>query len=304
MRALSRYQFTTLLGGCGIFFWSLTAWMAMNLSNIPPFEFLMITQGITFLSAIARLSYKKSWHTTKQPLIFWILGSICVPLNLLGYFISFRYIDPALADLIYYMYPIHVFMISSLFLPGVFSIRGLMGCLLCFMGIYVLCYEDISLFFHTVRWEGMFFAILASLSWAAYTLGTKAYQNTPFEMAGLFFGVGSFFAALLHFWGEAFVTPSFMEMIYMLIWALIVQSLAINLWEIGIKQGNFELLNALSYSIPILSVLFLVIGGYTPFTLNLVGAIIIVTLGIALSQNSLNATEQKALSNSDQESST
>jgi len=134
---MNRYRtpfWATILGGLGLFFWSTTGWMAVQLERIPPFQFLMITQFVTFSLALSHLSAKHAWRSLCQPPLFWLVGAVCVPLNLLGYFWAFRFIQPAQADLIYYIYPIHILLIGSLLLGYRISPRALVGVLVGFLG--------------------------------------------------------------------------------------------------------------------------------------------------------------------------
>ena len=288
---MSKYFTATILGCFGLLFWVVTAWMAVQLARIPPFEFLMVAQGVTFLSACVRLSYRKAWNEIKQPISFWIAGVICVPMNILGYFFAFRYIEAALADLIYYMYPIFVLMLGSFSSRYRLSYRGILGTALGFAGVCLLFCRDLSFSPDSLSFKGIGFALLGSFSWAFYTLSTRNHSQAPFEMAGLFFGVGFGFSTLFHLLNETFVMPNAIELFYMLFWGLFVQSLSITLWEKGLRQGNFGLLNGLSYAIPVLSVSLLVATGYVPFSQQLVFATFLVTVGVTLTNQCLQVNE-------------
>ena len=274
----------TSFGICGLFVWSVTACIAVKLSNIPPFEFLTITSFMTFLITCARLTFRKSWHTIRQPLMFWIIGSICVPLNLLGYYCSFHYIDASLADLIYYMYPILVVMFSTVVFKRRLTFKTVLSPLLCFSGVVILLGQEIDRFPEISMWQGVLFAFLGSASWATYSLCTKVYSNTPFEMVGLFFGVGVLFNLTIHLQNEVYIQPSLTELSLMIFWAIVVQSLSITMWEFGMRKGNFELLNVCSFTVPVISVCLLVMSGFTPFTMRLMIATTVIALGLFLNR--------------------
>lgn len=282
MRHSSPAPMATFLGCLGLFTWALTACIAVQLANIPPFEFLTITSFMTFLTTCLRLTIKRSWSTIRQPVMFWLIGSVCIPVNLLGYFCAFRYIDASLADLIYYMYPILVVLFSAIFLGRRLSFKTLLSPLLGFSGVFVLLVQDLDHLPEWGMWQGVFYAFLGSASWAVYSLCTRHYHRTPFEMVGLFFGIGAVFALAVHLKNEQFVQPTGFEFFLMIFWALIVQSLSITLWEVGMRKGNFDLLNIFSFAIPLISVCLLVLIGYTPFTPHLMVATAMITLGLVL----------------------
>jgi len=274
----------TSFGICGLFVWAMTACVAINLSNIPAFEFLTLTSFMTFLIACTRLTIKKSWHKIRQPLSFWVIGSICIPMNLLGYFCSFRYIDASLADLIYYMYPILVVLLGAVLFRKRLTLKTLISLILCFTGIVILLAQEIERFPEKGMWQGVLLAFLGSISWAVYSLSTKIYADSPFEMVGLFFGIGSLFALVFHLQNEIFILPTLFEFSLMIFWAFIVHNFSISMWEFGMRKGDFDLLNILSFTVPVISVCLLVICGFTPFTMRLVIATTIIAIGLILNR--------------------
>lgn len=289
----TQYTTSTFLGGFGMLTWATTGCIASQLARIPPFEFLALTALVNLLSSCFQLTYYKKWSSLKQPLFFWAIGCLCVPMNTLGYFWSFQYINPALADLIYYMYPVQVLLLASIFSKGSSFWKSIIGAFISFLGVCVLLYQDLNSLGSPSVWEGVFFGFLGSFSWAAYSLATKFYSNAPFQMIGIFFGVGSIFSFGIHLATEVYVPPSFLEWAFIVFWGLIVQSLSINLWEKGLRFGNFGFLNGLSFTIPIVSIFLLVLTGFTPLSYELLIATALVTLGLSLNYKDIEVFENK-----------
>lgn len=272
----------TLLGSLALLLWSTTAFIAIHLTDLPTFELLFFLLFITLICSMLRLTWNKKWSFVSTSPKFWAIGSLCIPLNTLGYYSAFKFISPAQADLIYYLYPIGGLMLAGLFFGYRIPKAAFIGAFLGFCGVFILFYDDALSIFSNNNMIGTAFAAMAALSWSIYMIFSRRFANSPHEMIGLFFGVGSIIFFLFHLAAEPFVMPSIEEFIYIVLWAVIIQSYSYSLWEIGIKKGNFMMMNILSYITPLCSIFILIASGNHPFSLQVVLATLLVIISMTV----------------------
>ncbi len=272
----------TLLGSLGLLLWSTTAFMAIHLTDLPTFEFLSLLLFVTLICTFFRLSWNKKWRAVSTSPRCWIVGSLCIPLNALGYYSAFKFIAPAQADLIYYLYPIGGLLLAGIVFRNRIPGAAFIGALLGFLGVFILFYDDALSILSADNLKGIAFAALAALSWSFYMINSRHFSNSPHEMTGLFFGIGSAVFFITHLTTESFIMPTLEQIVYILLWGIVIQSYSYSLWEIGIKQGNFMMMNIMSYLTPLCSIMILVMSGNYPLTLEVFFATILVIGAMAV----------------------
>ena len=62
---------------------------------------------------------------------------------------------------------------------------------------------------------------------------------------------------------------------------------AFYVWDIGVKQGDIQVLGAASYSAPLLSTLILILGGYAQYSHAVLVACLLITAGAVLAAKDL-----------------
>jgi drug/metabolite transporter (DMT)-like permease len=272
----------TLIGSCGLLLWSTTAFMAIHVTEMPTFEFLFMMLFVTLICTLFRLTWNKKWAALSKSPKCWIIGSVCIPINALGYYCAFKFISPAQADLIYYLYPIGGLLLAGIVFKNRIPKAAFAGAFLGFLGVFILFYDDVLSILSPDNLKGISFAGLAALSWSIYMINSRLFSDTPHEMVGLFFGIGAIFYLIIHLMTESFVLPTLEELFYILLWGIVIQSYSYSLWEIGIKKGNFIMMNIMSYMIPLCSILILIASGNYPLTLQVLLATLFVIAGMAI----------------------
>ncbi len=63
--------------------------------------------------------------------------------------------------------------------------------------------------------------------------------------------------------------------------------LAFYVWDIGVKQGDIQVLGAASYSAPLLSTLILILTGYAQYSHSILLACLLITAGAVLAAKDL-----------------
>ncbi len=270
----------TLIGYCGLFFWTIGAVLVAHIENIPTFQALSIALGVSFSATAVYLTLTKRWFLLKQPLPLWLVGITGVFGNDVLYIAAFKHAPAVQADLICYLWPILVIIFSGLLPKETFSLKHIIAGLLGFLGIFFLIFEGQS--FLNFKMEYLFgyaLALGSAIVWSLYTLMARHYGNTRSEMIGLYCGFGMFFSIITHLQFETTVIPTQSQWLVLILMGLTTQGLAYFFWDYGIKKGNFKLLSVLSYGNPILSVFFLVICDFAQPSIFLCIACLLVTLG-------------------------
>jgi len=281
----------TIIGFCGLLIWSMSGVMAANIRNIPTFEILGITYTISFTLTLLYIYKTKGWHKLKQPWYIWLIGilGICGSDGL--YITAYKYAPPAHVDTLYYLWPIFLLILSSIFLKDKFTPRQAFAAAISLLGIgWLFNGNDMSLTDAT-NLRGYGFAVADALVCACYTLGARYYKEVPHEMVGMYCGCAMLASFANHFAFETSVAPNQSEWITLVLMGITSQCIAYFLWDIGVKRGSLKVLSMLSYGGAILSMTILFIFGLAEPSLSLIGACCIVTIGIFLAMLPWNFRE-------------
>lgn len=274
----------TAIGCITIGLWSLLAVLTVYAVPVPPLLLNALTFGIggvvgvIWIAARGRLGLLKTlgWRS----IAFGTAG-------LFGYhalyFSAIRLAPPAEAGLINYLWPLLIVLFSGL-LPGErLSKRHLMGAGLAFCGVAITISTSTSGDLGQGAYLGLGLAFLAAFVWAIYSVGSRRMPDVPTEAVALYCLATALLSVLCHLAWEATVWPQ-----TPIAWGAILAlglgpvGLAFYTWDIGMKQGNIQLLGVLSYAAPLLSTLCLVMGGVTVLTPAIGVAALLITLGALL----------------------
>jgi len=187
------------------------------------------------------------------------------------YFTALRLAPPAEAGLIAYLWPLLIVLGSGL-LPGEKLRAGhVIGALLAFGGAALIVAGGIG----RVEGAGLGFAIalVAALTWAGYSLGSRWLGHVPTAAVVVFCLASSLLSAAAHLALESPAWPQDrMGWFAVIALGLGPVGLAFFTWDIGVKKGDIQLLGTASYAAPLLSTLVLVAAGMAQATLSLLSA--------------------------------
>jgi len=273
----------TSIGFIAVLLWALLALFTVGSAPVPPLllNALCFAMGGTigliwtcFDGGLAQLR--------RVPVKVYLFGTV----GLFGYhalyFSALRLAPAAEAGLIAYLWPLLIVLLSGL-LPGERLRPGhLAGALLGFSGA-ALIISGGATGFSAAYLPGYGLALLCALTWSSYSVLSRRVGDAPTASVAIFCLATAVLSAVLHVAVEETIWPQ-----DALGWAatfglgLGPVGLAFFVWDIGVKQGDIQLLGTVSYAAPLLSTLILVATGIAPPSWSLALAALLITGGAAL----------------------
>jgi len=260
--------------GLAIFLWATLALMVTQLSHLPPFLMLAIT---LIIGGSLSLPQYRQWQLDWRLLLFGIGG-------IFGYhfllFMALRLAEPIEANLINYLWPLLIVLLTPLFLSGFrLSARHVGGGLLGFTGVYLLVNGPGAIHFSSHAWLGYSLAFAAAFFWASYSLLSKRFTGMRTATVGLFCLLGGLLCLGVH----ALIEPS--TVIHSRDWYFLIalglgpMGIAFYAWDAGLKKGDPRVIGTLSYLTPLMSTGLLFLFTPRPFAWHLVVALLLIVGG-------------------------
>jgi drug/metabolite transporter (DMT)-like permease len=271
----------TLVGFVAVPLWSLLAFFTAASGSMPPLQLLALSFGIGGVSLL--VIRPGSLKALRQPLPVWALGIGGLFGYHFCYFFALRNAPPVEAGLINYLWPLLIVLFSAL-LPGErLRWNHVAGCALALAGAVLVVTRGQGLAFQTEYALGYGAALVAALAWSSYSVLSRRYADVPSEAITGFCLATAVLAGASHLLLEQTVWPDNPWQ-----WAAIVAlglgpvGLAFYVWDIGVKQGDIQVLGAASYSAPLLSTLILILTGYAAYSHVVLVACLLITAGAVL----------------------
>jgi drug/metabolite transporter (DMT)-like permease len=215
----------------------------------------------------------------KQPWQVWALGVG----GLFGYhalyFLALRLAPPAEAQLVSYLWPVLIVLLSAL-LPGErLKAHHIAGALIALAGTVTL-FAGRGVTLTGDYLPGFAAALVAAFTWATYSVLSRRFADVPSDAVVGFCLVTAALAAISHLAFERTHWPeNWGQSLAILALGIGPVGAAFYVWDIGMKRGDIRVLGVGSYLAPLLSTLFLVLAGYAVASLTLVLAAILITVG-------------------------
>jgi drug/metabolite transporter (DMT)-like permease len=251
--------------------WASLASLARALASWPPF---LLTGSALLLGALVGAPRIWQWRVPFRTLLLGVCG-------LAGYhtalFLAFRLAPAVEANLLNYLWPTFLVILSPVLVPGMRLRRGhLVGTALGLAGAALVVTQG-RLSLETAHLPGYLLATLAALIWSSYSLLTKRVPPFPDAAIGLFCAVSGALALGLHALLEPAYLPRMAELPWLLLLGLGPMGLAFFAWNYAMTRGDPRTIGALSYLTPLLSTLLLVAlgGGALTSTTAVAGALIV-----------------------------
>lgn len=270
----------TAIGFVAVLLWALLALFTVGSAPTPPFLLNTLcfalggTLGLIWAARTGALAGLK-----QVPWRVYVFGTI----GLFGYhalyFSALRLAPAAQAGLIAYLWPLLIVVFSGL-LPGEQLRRGhIIGAVMGFAGA-ALIISGGGAGFEGQYLAGYGLALLCALTWSGYSVLSRRVGDAPTASVAVFCLATAALSLPLHLMFEETVLPT-----TTLGWLAIAGlgigpvGLAFFVWDIGVKQGDIQLLGTSSYAAPLLSTLVLVIAGVAAPSMVLLWAALLITGG-------------------------
>ncbi|OBY28821.1 aromatic amino acid exporter YddG [Leisingera sp. JC1] len=270
----------TAIGFIAVLLWALLALLTVGSEPTPPLllNALCFTIGGT-LGIIWTAASGKLGQLRHVPVRVYIFGTI----GLFGYhalyFSALRLAPAAEAGLIAYLWPLLIVLFSGL-LPGEKLKAGhLIGAGLGFAGAATIISGG-GEGFQAQYLPGYGLALLCALTWSGYSVLSRLVGSAPTSSVAVFCLATAVASWGLHFALEETVWPAgTLGWVSTLLLGLGPVGLAFYVWDIGVKQGDIQMLGTSSYAAPLLSTLILVLAGIAAASWGLALAAALITGG-------------------------
>jgi drug/metabolite transporter (DMT)-like permease len=268
------------IAGCGaLALWAFLALLSRLAAGLPPLQLTAMGFAVGGLVGLAVVAARGGLGALRQPPIAWLHGVG----GLFGYhalyFIALALAPAVEANLINYLWPLLIVLLSAPLRGLRLGPARLAGVGLGFLGCALLVGTGAS--FPPEAIPGFLAALGCAVVWAVYsvTSGTRRLAAVPTEaVAGFCLGTAAL-AVLAHLAFEATVIPDARQAVAVLLLGLGPVGAAFFLWDVGMKRGDPRLLGTLAYAVPVASTLLLILAGEGAFTAKVVLATLMVTGG-------------------------
>jgi len=263
--------------------WGALATLSVLAGPVPPFQMVAMTFAVGAAIGIVRARRRGlAWRDlVSWPARVWLLGVG----GLFGYhalyFAALQLAPPAEANLVNYLWPLLIVLLSAPLAGERLGWPHLVGALLGFAGVALLALGRVS--FTGAYALGYALALGCAVAWSLYSVLSRRFGETPTDAIASFCAAAALLSLACHLVFEPTVWPA-TPLAWLAVLALGVGPTggAFYLWDHAVKRGDIRALGALSYAAPILSTALLVLCGLAPPTLSLLLAALLVTTGALL----------------------
>ena len=263
--------------------WATLATLAVFLKDVPPFQLLALAFAIAFAAGslwLLATGGPSRFAVLIQPPAFWILAIFGLFAYHAFYFLALRLAPAAQANLINYLWPLLIVLLSGL-VPGGERLRSrqIVGALMG-LGATALLIGGGGLAASPEHLWGYAAALACALVWSSYSVVNRRFARVPSEAMIGVCGAVSLLGWIAHLSFEpqsaSLVGGDWLAVAAMGIGPL---GLAFLVWDHGTKHGELPVLGTLAYGAPVLSTLLLVLLGFAAATFQLAIACALVVGG-------------------------
>lgn len=257
------------LGAIGL--WATLASLGVALQHVPPF---LLTGLALLIGSVPSWPLARHWRVPLPTLALGLYGLFGYHLLL---FVALRHAPAVEANLVNYLWPLLIVVLSPVLLPGMrlrplhalAALAGFGGAAIAILGARTAT---------GLGWSWGFLPALASaIVWSSYSLLTRRVPPFPTAAIGLFGAVSGVLSIGCHFLLEAPAALRPPDWGLLAIMGLGPLGGAFFLWDKALKHGDPRQIGILSYITPLAStLLLLLVTGRTPtWSIALAAALII-----------------------------
>lgn len=247
MRWRVTHRRATLDALAAIALWGTLAALGLKLKHVPPF---LLVGSALLLGALCGVRGIRLRGTRPAVLLLGVYGLFAYHFCL---FLGLRLAPPIEANLLNYLWPLLIVVLSPLFLSGsALQPRHIAGALLGFGGAALLVTGG-KLGFSREGTAGYLLAVAAAVIWSTYSLLTKRIGDFPTSTIATFCLVSGVLSLVCHAVFEPRYIPQVAELPYLAVIGLGPMGAAFYLWDRALKGGDPRVLGTLAYLTPLLS---------------------------------------------------
>jgi drug/metabolite transporter (DMT)-like permease len=269
--------------------WGALATLSVLAGPVPPFQMVAMTFAIGAAIGVVRARSRHiAWSALlRWPVLVWLLGVG----GLFGYhalyFAALQLAPPAEANLVNYLWPLLIVLLSAPLAGERLGWPHLLGALLGFAGVALLA-AGRGASFEGAHVTGYLLALGCAFAWSLYSVLSRRFGETPTDAIAAFCAAASLLSLICHLLFEATVWPA-TPGAWLAVAALGLgpAGTAFYLWDHAVKRGDIRALGALSYAAPILSTALLIATGLAQPTSTLLLAAVLVTCGAVLASRDM-----------------
>lgn len=243
--------------------WASLASLGVSLTHVPPF---LLTGVALIIGSVPAWPFvlrdPSQWRIPLRTLALGVYGLFAYHFLL---FIALRNAPPVEANLVNYLWPLFIVVLSPVVLPGVrLHWPHVLAALLGFGGaaIAIVGGREMS---GTLAW-GYVPAFAAALIWATYSLMTKRVAPFPTTAIGLFGLISGVLSLLCHVALEPAATLAPRDWMLLAVLGLGPLGASFFLWDKALKLGDARHIGILSYLTPLASTALLLMVSGQPFS--------------------------------------
>jgi drug/metabolite transporter (DMT)-like permease len=227
--------------------WGALAVLGLKLKHVPPFLLVGVALGLGALVGVRGLTLR---GTPPGVLLLGVYGLFAYHFCL---FMALRLAPPVEANLLNYLWPLLIVLLSPLFVRGTaLRPRHVAGALLGFGGAALLVTGE-GVGFTGGATPGYLLAIAAALVWSTYSLLTKRIGSFPTSTIATFCAVSGALSLACHALFEPRYVPTLADAPYLLAIGVGPMGAAFYLWDRAMKDGDPRVIGTLAYLAPLLS---------------------------------------------------
>jgi drug/metabolite transporter (DMT)-like permease len=280
MRLSMKSSPSLLLALAAILLWSTLALAGNGLQEIPRFLLLGVTLTTSGLTSLVRL---KAWRI---PLKVFLVGVGGIFGYHYFYFTAFSHAPAVETNLINYLWPLLIVVLSPLVLPGVrLQSNHILGAIVGMAGASLIATQG-RLNLNAAYLPGYAAALGAAILWALYSLFTKRLPPFPTDSIGAFCLISGLISFGIFFMGDgntleiAAIRP--FEWAFLILVGIGPMGAAFFFWDAALKKGDPRVIGSLAYLTPLLSTVNLVLFAGQRLTLISFVAMCLIISGAAI----------------------
>ncbi len=267
----------TAAGIGALVLWAFLAVLTRLAAGLPPLQLTALAFAVGGTLGCAVVAARGGLAALRQPPLAWAHGVG----GLFGYhalyFAALAFAPAVEANLLNYLWPLLIVLLSAPVLGLPLGPRRLAGVAMGFAGCALLVGGGAR--FDPAAWFGFLCAIGCAVVWAVYSVTAKRLAGVPTEAVAGFCLASAALGFAAHALFEGWVWPDARQWLGVALLGLGPVGAAFFLWDRGMKAGDPRLLGTLAYAVPVASTLLLVAAGEAALGWQLLVALALVAGG-------------------------